>query len=161
MDMCVLCKGCQELYDINNNSEKKNNCKKCYYKKYYVDNREKIKEQKKQWRIDNRESLREQKKQRDVANRQKIKEQNKQWRIDNPEKFTIYNWKKIGLIELQGVYTYQSLYEYYVSISHCEVCETKFKNSFDKCLDHCHTTNIFRWVLCRNCNTQDNWKNLI
>ena len=24
MDMCVLCKGCQELYDINNNSEKKN-----------------------------------------------------------------------------------------------------------------------------------------
>ncbi len=146
MDMCVLCKGCQEHYDINNNSEKKNNCKKCYDKQYHIDNREKRKQQRKQHYNDNK---------------QKIKEQKKQYDINNPEKKTIWNWKKIGLIELEGVYTYESLYEYYVSINHCEVCETKFKNSFDKCLDHCHTTNIFRWVLCRNCNTQDNWKNLI
>ena len=130
-------------------------------KQYNIDNREKIKERNKQWRIDNRESIGEQKKQRYVDNRQKIKEQNKQWKIDNLDKMTIFNWKRRGLIELEGVYSYESLYEYYLSINHCEVCETKFKNSFDKCLDHCHTTNIFRWVLCRNCNTQDNWENLI
>ena len=129
--MCVLCKGCQEHYDINNNSEKKNNCRKCYIKKYKIDNR------------------------------QKIKEQNKQWSINNQEKITIKNWKYIGLIELEGVYTYESLYEYYISITHCEVCKTKFKNSYYRCLDHCHTTGLFRWVLCRSCNTMDKWKNLI
>ena len=150
MDMCVLCKGCQELYDINNNSEKKKFCRKCYMKqynkKYYVDNRESIKEQNKQYKI---------------KNRQKIKEQKKQWRINNHDINTIKNWKRRGLIELQGVYTYESLYEYYVSISHCEVCNKKFKNSFDKCLDHCHTTNIFRWVLCQSCNNHDKWMDLI
>ena len=131
MDMCVLCKGCQELYDINNNSEKKKFCKKCYDKQYKIDNR------------------------------QKRKEQKKQWDIDNPDKMTISNWKRSGLIELQGVYTYQSLYEYYLSINECEVCNKKFKNSYDRCLDHCHTTNIFRWVLCRSCNTYDKWMDLI
>mgnify|MGYP003655430767 CR=1 FL=1 len=179
MDMCVLCKSCQELYDINNNSEKKKFCKKCYNKQYRIDNRESIKERNKQWRIDNRESIkqwnidnREKMKQYRIDNAEKHKTYTKQWRInnhelikeqkkqyyyDNPEKMTIQNWKRLGLIELEGVYTYESLYEYYLSISHCEVCETKFKNSFDKCMDHCHKTNLFRWVLCRNCNTQDNW----
>ena len=218
--MCVLCDSCKSYYDINNNSEKKKFCKKCYNKQYRIDNRESIKEQRKQWNIDNREKIKEQNKQWRIDNRVKIKEQKKQWRIDNreyikqynfdnresikqwnidnrekmkqyridnaekhktytkqwrinnhelikeqkkqyyydnPEKMTIQNWKRLGLIELEGVYTYESLYEYYLSISHCEVCETKFKNSFDKCMDHCHKTNIFRWVLCRNCNTQDNW----
>jgi hypothetical protein len=146
MDTCVLCDSCQELYDINNNSEKKKFCKKCYNKQYHIDNRETILEQKKQYRIDNRE---------------KIKEQNKQQRINNHDIITIKSWKYNGLIELEGVYTYESLYEYYVSISHCEVCNKKFKNSYYRCLDHCHTTGLFRWVLCRSCNTMDKWMNLI
>ena len=81
MDMCVLCKSCQELYDINNNSEKKKFCKKCYNKQYRIDNRELIKERNKQYRIDNRESI----KQWNIDNREKIKEQKKQWNIDNGE----------------------------------------------------------------------------
>ena len=148
MDMLVLCKSCQELYDINNNSEKKKNCRKCYHKQYHIDHREKILEQKKQWVIDNRE---------------KKKEYNKQGYINNHKYYTIRNWIKSGLIELEGVYTYESLYEYYLSISHCEVCDKKLKlNGFkQKCLDHCHTTNIFRWVLCNSCNTLDKWMDLI
>jgi len=165
MDMCVLCKGCQELYDINNNSEKKKFCKKCYMKqynkKYYVDNTEKRKEQNKQYYVENRQKRKEQKKQWNIDNRELVKEKNKQYNIVNHEKITILNWKRIGLIELEGVYTYESLYEYYVSINECEVCNKKFKNSRDRCMDHSHTTNIFRWVLCRNCNNKDNWENLI
>ena len=172
MDMCVLCDSCKSYYDINNNSEKKKFCKKCYDKQYRIDNREKIKEQKKQWNIDNREYIREQQKQYKIDNResikqykidnrQKIKEQKKQWDIVNHEKMTIKNWKRRGLIELEGVYTYQSLYEYYLSINNCEVCNKKFKNSIDRCMDHSHITGLFRWVLCRSCNNQDNWKNLI
>ena len=181
--MCVLCDSCKSYYDINNNSEKKKFCKKCYNKQYRIDNREYIRELNKQWRIDNRQKIKqykidnrqkikqynidnrqkrkEQKKQYDIDNREKKKEQKKQWDIDNHDINTIKNWKRYGLIELQGVYTYESLYEYYISITHCEVCNKKFKNSFDKCLDHCHTTNIFRWVLCRNCNTMDKWMDLI
>ena len=161
MDMCVLCDSCKSYYDINNNSEKKKFCRKCYMKqynkKYYVDNREK----RKQYIIDNRESIKEQNKQYKIENRQKIKEQKKQWRINNHDINTIKNWKRRGLIELEGVYTYESLYEYYLSINECEVCKTKFKDSHDRCLDHCHTTNIFRWVLCRSCNTYDKWMDLI
>ena len=126
-------------------------------KQYNIDNREKIKEQKKQWRIDNRESL----KQRRIDNREKIKEQKKQWRINNHDINTIFNWKRRGLIELEGVYSYESLYEYYISINECEVCNKKFKNNRDRSMDHSHITGLFRWVLCRSCNTHDNWKNLI
>ena len=146
MDMCVLCDSCKSYYDINNNSEKKKFCRKCYMKQWNIDNRELIKEQKKQWRIDNR---------------QRLQEQKKQWDIDNPEKMTISNWKRNGLIELEGVYTYQSLYEYYLSINECEVCNKKFKNNQDRCMDHSHITGLFRWVLCRSCNTCDKWMDLI
>ena len=159
--MCVLCKGCQEHYDINNNSEKKNNCKKCYDKQWRIDNRERIKEQSKQYYVENRQKIKEQNKQHYINNREKLLEERKQHFIINHEKKTIYSWKYKGLIELEGVYTYQSLYEYYLSIGHCEVCEIKFKDSHNRCMDHCHTTGLFRWVLCRSCNNRDNWKNLI
>ena len=172
MDMCVLCKGCQSYYDINNNSEKKKFCRKCYMKQYNIDNRERIKEQIKQWNIDNRQKIKqynidnrqkrkEQKKQWDIDNREKIKEQKKQYNIVNHDINTIKNWKRYGLIELEGVYSYESLYEYYLSINECEVCEIKFKNNRDRCMDHSHTTGLFRWVLCRSCNTCDKWINLI
>tara|TARA_R100000951_G_C2480965_1_gene131501 strand:- start:23 stop:412 length:390 start_codon:yes stop_codon:yes gene_type:complete len=90
-------------------------------------------------------------------NRENLKKYRRQYRLDNFEHLTIKNWIKMGLIELEGVYTYQSLFEYYSSITHCEVCENKIENSFDKCLDHCHTTHLFRWVLCRSCNYKDKW----
>tara|TARA_R110001592_G_scaffold830_2_gene4352 strand:- start:17 stop:517 length:501 start_codon:yes stop_codon:yes gene_type:complete len=161
----MICEICKNEYI---KSGYKNQCVKCYKKQYKIDNRQKIKERNKQWRIDNRQKI----KQYRIDNREKIKEQIKQYRIDNGEKYKAYmkryvidnynktvisKWKQRGLIELEGVYTYQSLYEYYLSVDSCEVCETKFKNSFDKCLDHCHTSNIFRWVLCRRCNTNDKW----
>ena len=157
MDMCVLCDSCQELYDINNNSEKKKFCKKCYMKQYNIDNRELIKERNKQYYVENRQKI----KQYNIDNRQRLQEQKKQYFVDNPEKFTISNWKGYGLIELQGVYTYESLYEYYLSINECEVCKTKFKDSQDRCMDHSHTTGLFRWVLCRSCNVMDKWMDLI
>jgi len=120
----MICKICKKDYD---KSSYKNKCMKCYQKKSYINNK------------------------------QTILNQQKQYRKDYPNKFLIKIWKYNGLIELEGVYTYQSLYEYYISITHCEVCNTKFKNNQDRCMDHCHTTNIFRWVLCRSCNSGDHW----
>ena len=34
----------------------------------------------------------------------------------------------------------------------CTICNNKFKNDYDCCLDHTHKTNKIRKVLCRTCN---------
>ena len=47
--------------------------------------------------------------------------------------------------------------ERYLPASSCEVCEKVFKSTNDKCMDHSHTTGEIRHVLCRRCNTYDNW----
>ena len=84
----------------------------------------------------------------------------KKWSENNSKRKRyrdIWNWINRGLIELNGVYTYESLHEYYLSVDNCEVCNKKFINDRDKCLDHCHYTNLFRAVLCRRCNNNDKW----
>ena len=70
----------------------------------------------------------------------------------------ISRWKGRGL-KLYG-YTYDELYEYYLDITHCEVCN-KDLSTTKKCMDHCHTTGCFRWVLCNSCNVSDNWMKLV
>ncbi len=161
----MICEVCKIDFD---KLTYKNKCIKCYHKQRSHDNKEKIKKQRKQFYENNKERLlkekrqynidnKEKKKQYDIDNKERKKVYMKQYYIDNHEKFTIYNWIRRGLIELEGVYTYESLYEYYLSINECEVCKTKFKDSHDRCLDHCHTNNIFRWVLCQSCNNKDYW----
>tara|TARA_R110001606_G_C15072813_1_gene616243 strand:+ start:107 stop:577 length:471 start_codon:yes stop_codon:yes gene_type:complete len=137
----------------------KNKCKKCYDKQSNIINKERKKQYNKQYNIDNKEHIREKRKKYAPIYYQTNKEKLKQYSLSEIgiKSRIIVGWKRNGLIELEGVYTYESLYEYYLSISHCEVCETKFKDSYDKCMDHCHETNIFRWVLCRSCNNNDKW----
>ena len=151
----MICKICKKDYD---KSSYKNKCIKCYHKQYYIVNPNKIsKEYTKQYNLDNKEPIKERARIWYIDNKEKVLNQQKKYRKNYPNKFTIKIWKYNGLIELEGVYTYESLYEYYISITHCEVCNKKFKNSLDRCMDHCHTTNIFRWVLCRSCNSGDHW----
>jgi hypothetical protein len=66
---------------------------------------------------------------------------------------TLNNWKQRGLIHDD----YNSLYQQYLQATHCNACKSEFKDSFDKCLDHDHNTNLFRQFLCRGCNCYDNW----
>lgn len=98
---------------------------------------------------------------------QKVKEYSKKWYNENKEKQqqyykegdgkksnTISNWKLRGVVSED----YDKLYEKYVNTDKCEICEKVFTDTFDRCLDHDHQSGLFRQVLCRNCNTQDNWK---
>ena len=72
----------------------------------------------------------------------------------------IIDWKKYGL-KLYG-YTYDELYEYYLSVDNCEVCNKDISmGGHYKHMDHCHDTGCFRWILCDKCNIQDNWMNII
>tara|TARA_R110002020_G_C15715760_1_gene722440 strand:- start:55 stop:411 length:357 start_codon:yes stop_codon:yes gene_type:complete len=72
----------------------------------------------------------------------------------------IDNWKQMGL-KLFG-YTYDEVYEYYLDCDNCEVCNKDISmGGSQKNMDHCHSTGIFRWVLCSSCNNKDNWMDRI
>mgnify|MGYP003630528573 FL=1 len=96
----------------------------------------------------------------------------KMWRQKNKEKVFAYRewynqtyegrkvkrigqWIYMGLIETDE-YTYEELYEAYLWCGHCECCDVELtsgnKDSTFKCMDHCHTTGIFRNILCNSCN---------
>jgi len=92
-------------------------------------------------------------------NKESIKQQKREYNQTPQGKKckTIGDWKHLGL-KLYG-YTYDEVYEYYMDTTHCEVCNKDITNR--KCMDHCHDTGIFRWVLCCSCNSHDNWMNLI
>ena len=66
---------------------------------------------------------------------------------------TMRNWRNLGVNNVND-----ELYNYYRNVTNCEVCGNDFKNSRDKHLDHDHETGDFRWVLCHDCNCNDNWK---
>ena len=42
------------------------------------------------------------------------------------------------------------LYEQLMSNTNCQICHAELTK---KCIDHCHSTNKIRGVLCNNCNT--------
>jgi len=71
---------------------------------------------------------------------------------------TLCDWRRRGLIETNQ-YTYDELYETYLYHTNCEECDVelttgRFITKTTKSMDHCHTTGIFRNILCHSCNTK-------
>ena len=124
-------------------------------KEYHRQYREKNKERIKQYR----ETHKQQKQTYDKLYREKNRERTKEYHknyIQTPQGKkirTINSWKRYGL-KLYG-YTYEEVYEYYLSINNCEVCNKDITSN--KYMDHCHVSGCFRWVLCSSCNTNDYW----
>jgi len=115
-----------------------------YMKKYRKNNKEKIKEQNNKYRENNKELIKE-------CNR-------KYYQTPAGIKSGLINkWRQRGLIETDQ-YTYDELYEAYLYHPDCEECgvtlTTGKRCSTSKCLDHDHTTGIFRNILCHRCNTK-------
>ena len=65
----------------------------------------------------------------------------------------IYNWKKHGLIYDD----YNALYETYIKTVECEHCKTEFTKNNWRCMDHNHTTGLFRKIVCHKCNVMDSY----
>jgi len=65
--------------------------------------------------------------------------------------YTIRNWKKRGIITDD----YDKVYYEYMNTTECQLCNHTFKDSTERCLDHCHETGKIRNILCRACNTRD------
>jgi len=69
----------------------------------------------------------------------------------------ITKWKQRGVVLPVG-HTWDSLHDLYKNTTACMVCKKVFRDSNDKCLDHCHESGAYRQVLCCSCNNYDSWK---
>ena len=71
------------------------------------------------------------------------------------KQLTMSNWRARGLI----YHNIDELYEVYINTMSCQHCNKEFKKSNDRCLDHDHSTGIFRKIICRTCNNRDCYLN--
>ena len=124
--------------------EKNKEKKKEYDKKYRQEYREKRLESQRKWREKNKEYMKEYLRTPEVKKRQ-----------------TISHWvNALGLKEskedLDRIYHLRETQELCnacdVKLTRDEVCPT------EACMDHDHETGRFRHIICRSCNSQDNWK---
>ena len=82
-------------------------------------------------------------------NKEKEKEKQKEYSKSEKGKKsnTISKWKQNGLIG-----DYETIYDRYISSTHCELCKQSYTESNKRCMDHCHTTHQFRHICCQSCN---------
>ena len=124
---------------------------------YNEKHKDKITEKKKEYYENNKDAINQRNKEYYEDNKDKITEQHKEWRENNKDKATkcsrIATWKSRGVISDD----YESLYEYYLNVEFCELCDVELVEGLygnnKKCLDHDHITGEFRNVLCCWCNT--------
>ena len=151
---------------------------------YRLKNKEKIKENKKEYYKNNKESKRESDRLYRLKNIEKIKENDKKYNDKNKEKRKEYRethkeeikaymkeynktqngiktyiksgWKRYRLKDSDND-NYEKLYNLYLNTNKCDVCKYEFDKSNWKCMDHDHSTGEFRQILCHRCNTRDKW----
>ena len=142
----------------------KNNrwCKKCnnsYSRQYYQDNKEKLNKQAKKRHQDNKEKanahMREyykrpevKKKRREYLkkNKEKIRQYQKQYSKDNKAKMAEYGLVKYGL-------TFEDKTKMIIEQNNkCAICHNEFSSSKHTHVDHCHSTEKVRGILCKSCN---------
>ena len=74
---------------------------------------------------------------------------------------TLCQWNQRGLQESPE--DLDRIYELYLHQECCNACDCVLTRDGDNsstqaCMDHCHITHKFRHIICRSCNTHDNWK---
>ena len=68
--------------------------------------------------------------------------------------YTINRWKINGVVYDD----FDELYYTYIRTLKCSHCNKEFGNSFDRCLDHDHSTGLLRAIVCHKCNACDRYK---
>jgi hypothetical protein len=146
-----------------------------YIKEWREKNKEKIQEYKKEYRQNNKEKIQEYTKEYAENNKEKIIEQNREYYKNNKEKFkeyrqtpeakkrvTISGWvSNRGLNEskedLDRIYHLRETQEL-CNACDCILTRNGDRSSTEACMDHDHETGRFRHIICRCCNSHDNWK---
>ena len=124
----------------------------------------------KEYRRINREKIKTQNRLYVVKNTEIIKYKAKEYRTktaDTRSKYKkVYNSTPTGKrVKLLGIWKKRGVKgdlatfydERYLLATNCEVCDTIFKSTKDRHLDHNHETGEIRYVLCQKCNTHDSW----
>ncbi len=137
-------------------------------KKYYQQNREKIIEERRQYRKDNKELISQQRKLKYEKKKQDptyVKDRNEKERaryakwvdsLTDEGKHKLHrrrlrdNWKKGGFKHTKE--EFEIILDKFFECSHCESCGVKFDDKIKKNCDHCHLSGSFRNIICRNCN---------
>ena len=90
-----------------------------------------------------------------AKNREKRIAQTSEYRRKNPEIVKAYRHKsarKEGLKRRHGVTLEWFNKKLEEQNNVCAICGNGFKSEKDKCVDHCHITEVRRSILCFNCN---------
>ena len=61
------------------------------------------------------------------------------------------SWKSYGLV-FENDLAFHVIYKRYIFATKCELCKEVFEKSIDRQMEHCHTTNKFRNIVCQSCN---------
>lgn len=132
---CTKCKNVLDLSNFRERKQKNNkdgtksywpSCKKCEYeysKEYRVKNKETVLK----WRRDSYK-----KRPTKINKEKRIKQVLKKYNI--------------------GAANIDNMVEYVHTKTTCEICNKDITGKGDKHIDHCHSTNNFRGVLCQSCN---------
>jgi len=145
--------------------EKKKEYMKDYYKnnkeqsiKYREKNKNKKKEYMKEYMKTHKEYKKEYMKEYLKTHKEEKKEYMKKYKKTPAgiKSRIISHWKNYGLIDSNND-KYEKLYNLYLNTNECNICKYEFDNSNRRCLDHCHSTGLFRQILCHRCNSMDNW----
>lgn len=125
--------------------------RKEYYKIWYQKNKEEINRKHREYY----EKTKEKKQKYVDDNKEKISNRQKEYnQTPNGKKSQIIgNWKRRGIKSDN----YDTLYNNYLSETHCDLCRVKFGKRGDgsgtwKCCDHNHETGLFRNFICNKCN---------
>ena len=117
-------------------------------KKYREENSEKVAEINKKYRDNNTD---------------KVKERTKKYQqtTNGKKKRKLNEWKRRGLHETKE--ELDRIYDLFLNQELCNACDCVLTRNGDRCstqasMDHDHYTNRFRHIICRSCNTMDNWK---
>ena len=147
-----------ELNELSDDErkERKRLQQKISDKKYYQKNMEKYKEY--------REEHKEEKAEYNIKHYQENPEYYRQYR-ETPsckKSMTISSWvNNLGLQEspedLDRIYELRETQEL-CNACDCVLTRTGKLISTDATMDHDHDTHRFRHIICRTCNTMDNWK---
>lgn len=61
------------------------------------------------------------------------------------------DFRKVGIRVPKGEEQYTWFKENFENKTCCELCYKPIEG-INKCLDHCHKSGYYRWVVCRSCN---------
>lgn len=127
-------------------------CRKEYCRKYYKENREKMREHRRKYSKKHPEKMREQNRKYSKKHPEKVRESGRKYRKENREKVREYGLMRYNLTTEE----YSKLFQLQNGV--CAICglpETViYKGKVRKlAVDHDHVNNKIRGLLCMKCNS--------